>query len=86
MQRPWVSSQAYGEALALLIQVRMERRVSQRELAKRLGKPRSFVTKIEARERRIDIVEFVAIARALGVQPGMLMTQIAELLPPKPDI
>jgi transcriptional regulator with XRE-family HTH domain len=86
MQRPWVSSHAYGEALAFLIRARMERRVSQRELAKRLGKPRSFVTKIEARERRVDVVEFIAIARALGVSPGMLMAEMAQTIPTNLDI
>jgi hypothetical protein len=39
---------------------------SQRELADRLGKPQSFVAKVERGERRIDVIEFIAIAKAIG--------------------
>lgn len=81
MQRPWVSSPAYAAAVELLVETRVRLGVSQRELAERLGKPRSFVTKIEARERRVDMVEFVAIARALGVPAGELMTGLEKALP-----
>jgi transcriptional regulator with XRE-family HTH domain len=81
MQRPWVSSPAYAAAVELLVETRVRLGVSQRELAERLAKPRSFVTKIEARERRVDMVEFVAIARALGISAGQLMSELADALP-----
>lgn len=81
MQRPWVSSPAYAAAVELLVETRVRLGVSQRELAERLGKPRSFVTKIEARERRVDMVEFVAIARALGMPAGELMAGLEKALP-----
>lgn len=86
MQRPWVSSAAYGAAIAFLIRARTEAGVSQRDLADRLGKHRSFVTKVESRERRLDIVEFVAICRALGLEPGQLMSALAAELPDQLDI
>ncbi|WP_439364435.1 helix-turn-helix domain-containing protein [Bradyrhizobium sp. DASA03005] len=41
-------------------------------MAKKLGRPQSFIAKYEGGERRIDVVEFVAIARALGVDPVKL--------------
>ena len=81
MQRPWVSSPAYATAVRLLVETRVRLDVSQRDLAKRLGKPRSFITKIEARERRVDMVEFVAIARALGLPAGALMSELADQMP-----
>lgn len=81
MQRPWVSSPAYAAAVELLVATRVGLGVSQRELAERLGKPRSFVTKIEARERRVDMVEFVALARALGMSAGELMASLDKALP-----
>ena len=73
MERPWVSSPTYEAAIRALVKARTDKGVSQAELAERLGKSRSFVTKIEHRERRVDIVEFVAIARALGYGPTDLM-------------
>ncbi|MEO5567493.1 MAG: XRE family transcriptional regulator, partial [Gemmatimonadaceae bacterium] len=33
------------------------------------GRPQSFVAKYEGGERRIDVIEFIAIARALGADP-----------------
>jgi transcriptional regulator with XRE-family HTH domain len=50
-------------------------------LARRLGKHPSFVNKIELMERRLDIVEFVAIARALKVEPAALFSQLQAVLP-----
>lgn len=60
-----------------------ERRISQRELARRLGKPPSFVNKIELLERRLDVLEFIAIAKAINIEPQQLMTTILSRLPDK---
>jgi len=43
--------------------------LTQHALARRLKKPQSFVAKYEGGERRLDVVEFVTIARALGADP-----------------
>ena len=40
--------------------------MTQTELAKLLGWPQSFVPRYELGERRLDVAEFVGIARALG--------------------
>jgi transcriptional regulator with XRE-family HTH domain len=48
--------------------------LTQQALARRLKKPQSFVAKYEGGERRLDVMEFVAIARALDVDPLKLMT------------
>ena len=81
MERPWITSPSYEAALAVVIDARKRQGLSQRELADRLGKHRSFVSKIENRERRLDIVEFVAVARALGLEPRELIDQIAAAIP-----
>ena len=47
--------------------------LTQHALARRLKKPQSFVAKYEGGERRLDVVEFVAIARAIGADPLKLM-------------
>ena len=46
--------------------------VRQQALAERLGRPQSFVAKYENGERRLDMIEFIAIARALGADPVKL--------------
>lgn len=46
--------------------------VTQVELARRLGKPQPFVSSIENGVRRVDLIEFYAIAKALKLDPEML--------------
>ena len=41
-----------------------------------MGKPQSFVAKYERGERRIDVIEFLEIARALNVRPAKLIGSI----------
>src|SRR5215210_5888308 len=48
--------------------------LTQHALARRLKKPQSFVAKYEGGERRLDVVEFVTVVRALDVDPLKLMT------------
>jgi transcriptional regulator with XRE-family HTH domain len=62
-------STEYIQALAALVSERKERQIPQTELAQKLGKPQSFVSKFEGRERRLDVVEFIAICRAMGANP-----------------
>lgn len=52
---------------ALLRQVRVDRGLRQSELAERLGKPQSFVSKYETGERRLDILELREICGVLDL-------------------
>lgn len=47
--------------------------LSQRELAKRLGRAHSFVGKIESGERQLNVLEFCDYADALGVDAAKLL-------------
>ncbi|MGV3616693.1 MAG: helix-turn-helix domain-containing protein [Fimbriimonas sp.] len=51
--------------------------LSQREVAKRLGFHPTVFGKIERGERVLDVVEFVALAKALGIDP---LTLFADYL------
>lgn len=51
-----------------LVQARKDARLTQEDLAAKLGKPQSFVAKYETGKRRIDIVEFIKICDALGLK------------------
>lgn len=81
MRRVWVTSNAYDAAIQSLIAARHRQNLSQRDMAERLGKPRSFVSKLENKERRLDIVEFVALAQALEIAPESLLTELISHLP-----
>lgn len=81
MQRGWVVSPDYRAAISTLKEARTGLGISQRELARRLGKPPSFVNKIEQLERRLDILEFIAIAEAMGLKADTLLSRLRETLP-----
>jgi transcriptional regulator with XRE-family HTH domain len=62
-------SKEHRALLAVLVASRREAGLTQAQLAKRLKKPPSFISKIEIGERRLDVVEFAAIAKALEIDP-----------------
>ncbi len=64
-----VHSEQYKKVLDWLIAARKDAGLTQQQVADQLGKPQSFVAKYEGGERRLDIVELVAIAKVLGVDP-----------------
>lgn len=61
---------------ANLIHARREAGLTQRQLAERLGRPQSFVAKVELGDRRLDVVDLVLVARALGVAAESLLPTI----------
>jgi transcriptional regulator with XRE-family HTH domain len=86
MQRKWVVSPEYRTVIEAIKAARTVQGISQRGLAERLGKPPSFVNKIENVERRIDVLEFIAIARAIDLKPSDLLTSVCAALPTKFDL
>lgn len=54
--------------------------VSQRELARRLGRSQSHVFMIERGQRRVDIHELMSIARALGLEPVCFFVEVVTQL------
>jgi transcriptional regulator with XRE-family HTH domain len=50
--------------------------LTQQDVATRLRRPQSFVAKYENGERRLDVVEFVMIARAIGADPLRLLKSL----------
>lgn len=80
-----VFTDSYRALLDLLIATRKQVGVTQVELANRLGRPQPFVSYIERGERRIDVIEFIVIARALSVDPHQLFADLIEQLPEAQD-
>lgn len=48
---------------------RKQQHLSMRALAERMGKPHSYIQKIEQGERRLDVVEYVWYCNTLGINP-----------------
>ena len=63
-------SDAYARVIDGLVALRKRHGVSQVTLAHRLGKTQQFISYVETRRRRIDIVEWLTIVRAIGADPA----------------
>lgn len=70
----------YGFILERLISARNEAGLTQSQLAQKLGKPQSFVSKVERHERRLDVVEFVIMCKELDVAPRKILADLEARL------
>lgn len=73
-----LKSAEYARLIELLVATRHKAGIRQQGLAKKLGKPQSFVAKYEGGERRLDVVEFITIAEALGADPLRLFRRFVQ--------
>ncbi|MBM3552969.1 MAG: helix-turn-helix transcriptional regulator [Alphaproteobacteria bacterium] len=64
------------QLLELLVKTRQSRGLTQAAVAARLGKPQSFVAKVECGERRLDVIEFIELALAMKVRPVDLIARL----------
>ena len=69
-------TQEYADLIQGLIEARKSAGLTQQEVADALGKPQSYVAKIEGCERRLDIGEFVKYAGGLSRDPVKLLSEI----------
>jgi transcriptional regulator with XRE-family HTH domain len=82
----WVTSPSYRTVIATIVEARKSAGFTQRTLAEALAKPPSFIAKVEQRERRLDVVEFIAIARALRLKEADLLRSVVADLPKRIEI
>lgn len=77
---PLLKKSIYTEKQAtlrgLLARHRRSARLTQAQLAKKLGKPQSFVAKYEGGERRLDLIELLEVTRVLGVDAKIIIDKL----------
>jgi len=66
----------YDRFRSVLRDMRREAGLRQSELADRLGRPQSFVSKYESGQRRLDFVEVERVCKALGASLRELISRI----------
>ncbi|NHB95991.1 helix-turn-helix domain-containing protein [Photorhabdus stackebrandtii] len=71
-----VYSEEYQYVIRVLRETRLEKGITQEKLARAFGRPQSFIAKIENGERRLDVVEFVYMARLLSLNPVQILDKI----------
>jgi transcriptional regulator with XRE-family HTH domain len=72
-------SLAHKKLRELLVEARLNAGLKQADVARALGVPQSYVSKVESGERRLDVVEFIAIAEAAKADPVKIVRAVRDL-------
>jgi transcriptional regulator with XRE-family HTH domain len=73
-------SQNYKIFRSLLILARKESALTQVQIAERLKRPQSFISKYERGERRLDFPEFVELAEVLNIDIAKFLDTYRDAL------
>ncbi|SEH14937.1 Helix-turn-helix [Sphingopyxis sp. YR583] len=76
-----IYSEAQNSIAAALTAARLKSGLKQTELAKSIGKHQSYISDIERGQRRVDLLEFYALARAMNFEPAELYAEVTKDLP-----
>lgn len=71
-----IHSNHYQQLCRMLIEERRERGLTQIEVAQRLRRPQSYVSKYESGERKISVIDLIEIASAIGFDAGKFVRQL----------
>jgi len=71
-----IHTKKYQHFCELLIEARESKGLTQKQVAIKLDRPQSFVSKYENGERRIDVLEFLEICKAIGVSANGIIGKI----------
>ena len=71
-----IFTKQHQDFIRALREVRRSQGVTQEQLSERLDRSQSYISNIERGERRLDVIEFVAIANALNCDPVELFGDI----------
>ena len=77
--RDLLRSEPYRALRAHLVKARKDARLTQSQLAARIGRRQPFISEIETGQRRLDIVEFIHLTRALGLDPAEVVRKLAKV-------
>lgn len=68
----------HRRVMAALVEIRTKAGVTQRELARRLARAHSYVSRIEKGDRRLDVPEFIQWCEVLRADPVEVMQRIVR--------
>ena len=76
--RKTLRTKGHRTLIDILVGAREQAGLTQRDLAARLRRPHSFIGRIEAGERRVDVIEFIEIARVMDLNPEQLFAKLLD--------
>ncbi|MBM6596606.1 helix-turn-helix domain-containing protein [Microvirga pudoricolor] len=62
----------------LLRHARKKAGLTQEELGEKLGKYKTYVSKYESGERRLDLIEFIEVSEVLEIEPSDIFSEIRK--------
>ena len=70
--------QRYELLRSELKNARLQAKLLQADLAKKLKKPQSYISKVESGERNLDVIEFTAYCDAMGIEPVKWLKKLVQ--------
>ncbi|MDP3749707.1 MAG: helix-turn-helix transcriptional regulator [Phenylobacterium sp.] len=77
---------AHGLLVEVLVAARKESGLTQAELAAKVRKDQTYISIIERSQRRVDVLEFCALARAMARDPKELFALVVDRLPDELEV
>jgi transcriptional regulator with XRE-family HTH domain len=74
-----VGSARQRALIDFLVKRRNELGLTQAQVATRLGEYQSFVARLESGQRRVDVVEFLELAKILKFDPVQLIAKLKDI-------
>jgi ribosome-binding protein aMBF1 (putative translation factor) len=71
-------SPAYDELRSLLVKARENAGLRQQDVAARLKRPQSYVSKIERGERRLDVIEYIEFTRVVKADAIRILLRLIK--------
>lgn len=72
---------AHTHLVEVLIAMRQATGLNQTDIGKRVGKSQSFISLIESGQRRVDVLEFIVLTKAMGFDPLEAFEKLLRRLP-----
>ncbi len=63
----------------LLVKARKDAQLTQVQLAGKLQRRQAYISRIERGERRVDVIEFIDLARAIGFEPSIFIASFERI-------
>jgi transcriptional regulator with XRE-family HTH domain len=74
-----IRTKRHKQLIEILIAERKKARITQVDLAKQLGVSQTWVVRLESGGRRIDVIEFLALAELMNFDPTKIIRQLVKL-------
>ncbi|MGC1305009.1 MAG: helix-turn-helix transcriptional regulator [Caulobacteraceae bacterium] len=77
---------AHQDLVRVLTEARKSSGLLQAQLGEKVGKDQTFISLIENSQRRVDVLEFIALCRAMKIDPAKIFAILLERMPDTFDI